>query len=241
MALHSFMSNLDYEILARIFVSIALGFLIGIERELTNKAAGLRTHILVCLGSTVFTLISIYGFSHNFYGPGIKIQNDPARIAAQILTGIGFIGGGAVLRHGISVSGLTTAASLWITASIGMAIGTGSYTLAISTTVLAFLILVLIRKVEKNFLSKFTKKDARLKLSVNTSAIYVPDIQDWMIKEFKEIIEMDVTKTSSHKDTVKISFILDVVDSNPIGLTYNKLKALKNVESLTLQKVMDEN
>ena len=162
MIVSELMHGINYELITRIVTSIGLGFIIGIERELTNKAAGLRTHILVCLGSTVFTLLSIYGFtSHDIYGNGVRVANDPARIAAQILTGIGFIGGGAVLHHGVSVSGLTTAASLWITASIGMAIGTGSYTLAIMTTIIAFIVLVIIRKAEKEFLFKIHKKRSK--------------------------------------------------------------------------------
>ena len=231
----------NYEIISKILISIALGFIIGLERELTNKAAGLRTHILVCLGSTVFTLISIYGFDISNIHDGIRIQNDPARIAAQILTGIGFIGGGAVLHHGVSVSGLTTAASLWITASIGMAVGTGSYTLAISTTIIAFVVLVVIRIVEREFLSKFTQKGVRLRLSVYSRSIYAPVIQDWITKEFDGIVEMGVIKTTTDDDMVKISFILDVIGNNPMGLTYKKLQELKNVESLTLQKIIDEN
>ena len=110
---------LEKNMLLDILLAMVLGFAIGFERELTNKWAGLRTHMLVCMGSCIFTLLSIHAFPVFAHSP----QADPARIAAQVLTGIGFIGGGTVLKHGSAIYGLTTAAALWITASIGMACG----------------------------------------------------------------------------------------------------------------------
>ena len=118
--------NIDFII--RILAAIVLGFLIGLERELTNKYAGLRTHILVCLGACIFTIVSIYGFPTFATGDNVITEQatgirDTARVAAQIVTGIGFIGAGTVLRNGPMIIGLTTAATLWISAAIGMACG----------------------------------------------------------------------------------------------------------------------
>src|SRR5680860_783742 len=113
-------------------IACICGGIIGYEREKTDRPAGLRTHTLVCLGSTVFTLISYYGFTGGF---------DPSRLAAGIVTGIGFIGAGVIFRQGIFVRGVTTAASIWVVASIGIAIGTKLYYLAFLTTILGFLIL----------------------------------------------------------------------------------------------------
>ena len=132
------MQNTDFYALvaSRLFAAILFASLLGIERELTGKVAGLRTHILVCAGACVFTLLSIYGFKMHIT-EGIAGVNDPARIGAQIITGIGFIGAGTVLRNGPMVFGLTTAATLWIAASIGMACGCGFTSLAIVCTVFA--------------------------------------------------------------------------------------------------------
>lgn len=240
MILHNLLHSTSFDILARLLISIALGFIIGIERELTNKSAGLRTHILVCLGSTVFTILSIYGFNNTPVPDGIKIAHDPARIAAQILTGIGFIGGGAVLHYGVSISGLTTAASLWITSSVGMAAGTGSYNLAILAAVFTLIILVIVRKLERGFLSRHTRKGARIKISIVCSYDNVSEIQDWFYKEFSNIIEMNVGKSTKYEDFIKIVFILDVFDSDPISKAYKKIKELKNIESLTLQHGFEE-
>src|SRR6476661_8846487 len=120
-------------VLLRLSVAAALGGAIGLERELRERGAGLRTHLVVCVGSALFTLVSAYAF----VGPHV----DPTRIAAQIVSGIGFLGAGAIIRQGLSVRGLTTAATLWLVAAIGMASGAGYYDAAIISTVGALLTL----------------------------------------------------------------------------------------------------
>jgi putative Mg2+ transporter-C (MgtC) family protein len=119
----------NLELLGRLLLAAVLGGAIGAERELNDQAAGLRTHMLLTIGACLFTLVSAYGF-------GGGIGTDPSRLAAQIVTGIGFLGGGAIVRHGLTVKGLTTAASIWATASVGVAVGAGSYVLGIGGTVL---------------------------------------------------------------------------------------------------------
>src|SRR5918997_4663484 len=117
----------DLELLGRLLLAAVLGGAVGAEGELHDHPAGLRTHVLLTIGACLFTLISAYGFG----GPA-----DPSRLAAQIVTGIGFLGGGAIVRHGLTVKGLTTAASIWATASVGVAIGAGSYILGVGGAVL---------------------------------------------------------------------------------------------------------
>jgi putative Mg2+ transporter-C (MgtC) family protein len=118
----------DFELLGRLLLAAVLGGAIGAERELNDQAAGLRTHMLLTIGACLFTVISAYGFGG---GP-----RDPSRLAAQIVTGIGFLGGGAIVRHGLTVKGLTTAASIWATASVGVAVGAGRYVLGVGGAVL---------------------------------------------------------------------------------------------------------
>jgi putative Mg2+ transporter-C (MgtC) family protein len=121
--------------LFRLAAAAGLGAVIGLERELDEKAAGLRTHMLVASGSALFTLVSAYGFSA-FVGHK-HVSFDPSRIAAQIVTGIGFLGAGVIFRQGFTVRGLTTAASLWIVAAVGMAAGIGYWQGAVLATVVA--------------------------------------------------------------------------------------------------------
>jgi putative Mg2+ transporter-C (MgtC) family protein len=115
--------------LLRVVAAAALGGAIGLERELDEKAAGLRTHLLVSLGAALFTLVGAYGFAEF---PRSSI--DPSRIAAQIVTGIGFLGAGVIFRQGFAVRGLTTAASLWLVAAVGMAAGAGFWKGAVIAT-----------------------------------------------------------------------------------------------------------
>jgi putative Mg2+ transporter-C (MgtC) family protein len=127
--------------LARLTLAAALGGAIGFERELRDREAGLRTHLLVCLGSALFTIVSAYGFREFLTSGDQVIRADPTRIAAQIVTGIGFLGAGAIIRQGLSVRGLTTAATLWVAAAIGIAAGAGYYPGAVLGTVVTLIAL----------------------------------------------------------------------------------------------------
>ena len=127
--------------LARLSLAAVLGGAIGFERELRDREAGLRTHLLVCLGSALFTIVSAYGFREFLASGDQVIRADPTRIAAQIVTGIGFLGAGAIIRQGLSVRGLTTAATLWVAAAIGIAAGAGYYAGAVLGTVITLVAL----------------------------------------------------------------------------------------------------
>jgi putative Mg2+ transporter-C (MgtC) family protein len=137
------------EILVRLAVAVVLCGAIGLERESRDQVAGLRTHVLVGLGSALFTLVSAYGFADIWDArePGGGVRSDPTRIAAQIVSGIGFLGAGAIIRQGFNVRGLTTAAALWIVAAIGMAAGAGYYEAAVATTAIALPSLIVFRRV----------------------------------------------------------------------------------------------
>ena len=134
------------EIGLRLILAVLLGGLIGIEREAAHKPAGLRTNILVCLGTTVFILISLKAFEDYPKSPV-----DITRIAAGIITGIGFLGAGTILRTGRNVQGLTSAATIWFVCGIGMATGMGYYALAIVSALLGFIILKLLAVLEEKF------------------------------------------------------------------------------------------
>ncbi|HEY7599060.1 MAG TPA: MgtC/SapB family protein [Candidatus Limnocylindrales bacterium] len=132
--------NLQLELAARLAVALALGAVIGFERELGRRPAGFRTHSLVALGSALFTIVSAYAFT----GPTV----DPTRVAAQIVTGIGFVGAGTILHYRGSIRGLTTAASLWSAAAVGMAAGAGMLVMAAVGTLLILIVLLLLERVE---------------------------------------------------------------------------------------------
>jgi len=127
----------DGEIILRVFASLLVGVIIGFERSRNQKPAGIRTYSLVCIGSTLFMIVSVYGFP---MFQGVKTM-DPARIAAQVVTGIGFLGAGVIWKDRGYVRGLTTAANLWIAAGLGLAIGVGMYFLTLVTVIAIFIAL----------------------------------------------------------------------------------------------------
>jgi putative Mg2+ transporter-C (MgtC) family protein len=129
------------EALLRLALAALFGGVIGIEREFREREAGLRTHMLVSVGSALFTITSAYGFRDFLVQGGAVVRADPSRVAAQIVTGIGFLGAGAIIRQGLAVRGLTTAATLWVCAAIGLAAGTGYYSAALMTTLVAVFLL----------------------------------------------------------------------------------------------------
>jgi putative Mg2+ transporter-C (MgtC) family protein len=132
--------GLQLELAVRLTAGLVLGAVIGFERELHRQPAGFRTHSLVALGAALFTIVSAYGFS----GPMV----DPTRIAAQIVSGIGFIGAGTILQHRGSIRGLTTAASLWSVAAIGTAAGAGLIVMAVVGTILILVVLAVLDRIE---------------------------------------------------------------------------------------------
>jgi putative Mg2+ transporter-C (MgtC) family protein len=134
----------DAQIISRLVLSFFLSGLIGLERQAHRREAGLRTHILVCLGSCLIMLTSLYVFDIYI----ARVPLDPTRIAAGVITGIGFLGAGTIIRDREGIKGLTTAASLWLVAGIGLAVGCGFYRAGVYTTVLALIVLLFLRYLE---------------------------------------------------------------------------------------------
>jgi putative Mg2+ transporter-C (MgtC) family protein len=154
------------EVLLRVVLAGALGGAVGAERELREREAGLRTHMLVAVGAALFTIVSAYAWSDFNFSQRGGITFDPTRIAAQIVTGIGFLGAGAIIRQGLSVRGLTTAASLWVVAAIGMASGAGYYSAAVITTVVVLISLWPLRIVAHRMFERIRPGELRLEVEL---------------------------------------------------------------------------
>jgi putative Mg2+ transporter-C (MgtC) family protein len=181
-----------WDALLRLVVAAGLGAAIGVEREVREREAGIRTHLLVSLGSCLFTIVSAYGF-HEFLVSGTNIvRADPTRIAAQIVTGIGFLGAGAIIREGLSVRGLTTAASLWVVAAIGMAAGAGYYWPAVAGTLLTLFALWPLRALAWLALERSRPPEKRLTVelkegsSVKTLLDRVPDVRQVDVEDERD-------------------------------------------------------
>jgi putative Mg2+ transporter-C (MgtC) family protein len=154
------------EVLLRIVLAGVLGGAIGAEREIREREAGLRTHMLVAVGAALFTIVSAYAWSDFQFSTREGITFDPTRIAAQVVTGIGFLGAGAIIRQGLSIRGLTTAASLWVVAAIGMASGAGYYSAAVITTVLVLVSLWPLRILAFRIFERIRPGELRLEVEL---------------------------------------------------------------------------
>ncbi len=223
--------------------SVIFGFSLGLERELTNKQAGLRTHIFVCLGSCVFTLLSIYGFPTFALGDNVIIDQatgvrDTARLAAQVVTGIGFIGAGTVMKNGSSVHGLTTASTLWIAAGIGMACGAGRYDIAFFATILSVLVLICIKWIEKHFISKKKIVTKFVRLSLRCEKSNVEKIQKYIMEEFPFLSELKKVDLEG-ENVAKIVAVIKVKSHNPIQFLYKKVENIEGIKNISIRETDD--
>lgn len=237
-------SLFNSEFIIRLFMALVLGFALGLERELTNKYAGLRTHILVTLGACIFTIISIYGFPTFAQGDNVILHQatgirDTSRVAAQIVTGIGFIGAGTVLRNGPMVFGLTTAATLWIAASIGMACGAGMYGISIFATVLSVAVLTLIRIFEKQFLPSSSKQSKRCRIIIHCAGDDVKKIHDYLGSKVDCMYEFTSKKLIENPTKSKISSTFEVGHKKVVKELYDNLNVLADLDSITIQELND--
>jgi len=158
----------DLELAMRLVLAMLVGGAVGLEREATGQIAGLRTHMSVALGAALFAVVSAYSFAE-FIGPraDTNYQVDVTRVASNVVTGVGFLGGGAIIKLGASIRGLTTAASMWVTAAIGLAIGLGNYTAGFASAVALLFALTVLRG-RRRWVRRFSRKQAvRLEVTVD--------------------------------------------------------------------------
>jgi putative Mg2+ transporter-C (MgtC) family protein len=182
-------------VLLRLVVAAVLGGAIGLERELRERQAGLRTHLVVCVGAALFTLVSAYGFEDFFQATGTR--TDPTRIAAQIVSGIGFLGAGAIIRQGLSVRGLTTAATLWLVAAIGMAAGAGYYDAAGIATAGALLTLGPLRIIAYRLTRRYRPERSRLLVEVPAGGSAAPLIE--AVERYGHVASLEVAQEGERR------------------------------------------
>lgn len=180
----------EWSILFRLILAAVLSGAIGFEREFHGRAAGFRTHILLCVGSTLVMLTSMHIFDI-YVG---RVEVDPARIAAGVITGIGFLGAGAIMHFRSAVRGLTTAASLWVVAGLGLAVGSGLYFGAIVTTLLTIVTLMVFSKIEKVMIRRYWYRT--LVIEMKEGAGILKNIRE-LLSEYKcDITDFEVDKIS---------------------------------------------
>ncbi len=235
------------DMMLRIVVAAVLGAVVGFEREVTHKAAGLRTHMLVCMGACIFMVLSMtnlaelttFGLDKSQH-PNMNLNFDPSRIGAQIVTGIGFIGGGVLLKEGGSIRGITTAASLWNVAAIGMLVGVGLHSIAIFATFITIIILYTMGKIPflQNF-KRFKDKEV-LKLTVYVKESHEQAVMAYVEDQLEERIRsVETCRSASEEGEPNPKLILTYcIDIHHYVTHWSKwkqgLKRLNGVERINL-------
>jgi putative Mg2+ transporter-C (MgtC) family protein len=219
----------ELDMVIRLFLSFVAGAIIGIERSSRRQVAGLRTHILICTGATLLMLLSIY-LPQN-YSP--LRGGDPGRIAAQVVSGMGFLGAGAIIRLGNSIRGLTTAASLWFVAAVGLAIGAGMYLVAAVAEVLAIIALIFLNMIEKRLFP--SERFKLLEISYKNNTPSTKEALDIIKESGIHIQSLDINQSSKGKGT-KLRLLARIPSSVDTPSTVRSIKALENVGKVEIKE-----
>lgn len=215
------------EIIIRLILAAILGAIVGLERERKNWTAGMRTHMMVCLGSSLMMMVSSFGFSDVLKMDHVTL--DPSRIAAQVVSGIGFLGAGTIilLRQGI-VRGLTTASGLWTVAGVGLACGGGMYFAASIATAFALIILWALQPIEKRLVQRYTQRTLKLTLEDTVNPMQLLD--QWFSKEELKLANFSYHK-ASNETTVELKF--DGKDTDNMLKAVDKIKDHSSLKDIS--------
>lgn len=219
----------DYDMILRLCLGFAAGAIIGLERASRRQVAGLRTHILIATGSTLLMLLSIYLPQH--YNP--MRTSDPGRIAAQVVSGIGFLGAGAIIRLGNNIKGLTTAASLWYVAALGLVIGAGLFTVAGLGVVLGLVTLTVLNKIEVKLFPSVRNK--LLEISYKESSPNTKEALDLIKESGIKIQSIDVNQGSKEKGT-KLRLLVSIPSTVDIASIARSIKTSGNVGKVEIKE-----
>jgi putative Mg2+ transporter-C (MgtC) family protein len=215
----------------RLALSVLLGGLIGFERERNSHAAGLRTHILVCLGSTLIMLLSMYGFSD--FAKLDNVRLDPTRMAAQVISGIGFLGAGTILFTGKSITGLTTAASLWVVAAIGLTIGAGFYYASGLASMFALLSLWVLNVVEKKYFNG--KKLRTLRIRATERAGLLTSVSASLTKKGHDIKTLSLEESDELSNSIVITLTIRMAKNTSLTSLVEDIQNMDAVHAVSCE------
>jgi putative Mg2+ transporter-C (MgtC) family protein len=223
-------SHFDFDVVLRILLGTVLGAVIGFERDLHGRPAGLRTHAIVALASATFMVVSTRFVYFQHYAPADLVSVDPSRIASSVVSGIGFLGAGAILRTGITIRGLTTAAGLWLVSAIGMAAGGGMYLIAVFVTAIGLAALTLLRRFEDR-----GEPIARQRITVITDESLSPisAVADALVKAGALVSQEEYER---QRDDGKVRIVFEVRTPAPVQ-SVDLARALETVAGVKHVKV----
>lgn len=234
----SWFSSMECAMVIRLIVAAILGGIVGLERGSGDRPAGFRTHILVCVGSALFMLVSLFGFG--YVGEGaVSVteadygqRRDSTRIAAQVVSGIGFLGAGTILHEGLTIRGLTTAASLWMVSAIGLAVGSGMYFLGTAATVITMVTLVTFHTWEKRFAVNNRNDRRFVRVVGKNRSGFITDVTGTISMNSVQVKSLNV-KTDKEKSNLCVELYLKLSKNNPDAQELiRKLEAIDGVISV---------
>ena len=222
----------NLEILSRLLMAALLGSVIGFERERLNWAAGLRTHMLVCVGASLMMMVSAFGFADALTQKNVVL--DPSRVAAQVVSGIGFLGAGSILLRGEVVRGLTTAASLWSVAGIGLAVGGGMYTAAFGATIIILIILAGVKPLERRFIS--VKQQRSIQLLAERGSVSLDSLHRALGMGSIRVKQFIVQQSEDDPELDDVQIALSRASSNEFAAICARLGAMTGVRECRQEK-----
>lgn len=234
----SLLANNEVQMVLRLVLSAILGGMVGVERGKGDRPAGLRTHVLVCVGSTLFMLVSIFGFGDTtpvhstVYDLGVR--RDSARIAAQVVSGIGFLGAGTIIHEGLSVKGLTTAATMWMVSAIGLAVGSGMFIVSTASTVLTLIVLTILHSWEKQIGLRGKTSNRYIVARVENRTAIVSDIMNYLTLNGVKLKSLNV-KSEDNNATLELEMFVKYnpeVDNMEIISGLHSIKGFMSLENV---------
>jgi putative Mg2+ transporter-C (MgtC) family protein len=219
------------ELISRVVIAALLGGLIGLERELSDQPAGFRTHILVSLGAALFTLAGAYGLEDFLEGEGITTRLDPTRVAAQVVTGVGFLGAGAIIHRGVNIRGLTTAASLWVTAAIGTAVGFGYWEGAVSVTVVSLAALYSLKYIERRALEGLKRGRVRFVIDMEPQ-LRLAELTEILDRAGGRVVSMKVIEEQDEdsRELIVVTQLRSRADAENLARDIRALEGVADVD-----------
>lgn len=214
---------IDQEIIIRILIAAFLGALVGYERERQGQPAGLRTHIILVVGATLTMTLSI-NLAMQF--SALVPNGDPARLAAQVVSGIGFLGAGAILRYGPNIKGLTTAASLWTMAIVGLVVGAGHYVAAIAATGIILVVLIILNVVEKRFINQYSTMTISVIADDRKGLL---DEIHGMVRKLSKTTGTPGVEKNIKSRRIKVEYTVKVMANTPVEDLIEKLSKIDGV------------
>ncbi|VWB99533.1 methyltransferase [Burkholderia lata] len=216
------------EIISRLLLAALLGSIVGIERERLSWAAGLRTHMLVAVGAALVMIVSAFGFADIQNAKNVSL--DPSRVAAQVVSGIGFLGAGSIMLRGEIIRGLTTAASLWVVAAVGLAVGGGMYMAAIAATAIVLAILAGLKPIEKRFFAARQRWGVRILAS--RGAVKLTSLQAMPGIDHARIVQFIIEQDDAAPDDDRIHVVFSKMTSSEFQAVRQSLQTLVGIKKM---------